>query len=375
MAGWFLMRRLRLILIIGFIAIASSAQSDTSMRVLIRDISSVEGVRENSLVGYGLVVGLNGTGDRRQTIFTTQTLSSVLQRMGVQVSPSVMRVNNVAAVFVTASLPPFARSGTKIDLTVSSLGDAKSIEGGLLLLTSLRGPDGEIYATAQGPVAVGGYAAGGGGNSRQVNHPTVGRVPAGGLVERDAPTDISHNSSLVLLLEDADFTTAQATAEAINADFGIPLAKVLDSRRIEISPRNTLVNNFSALLTRIETLAVTIRPKAKVVVNERTGTVVIGNDVRLGAVSILQGNLEIEIATQFGVSQPAPVSAGETTPVAQPSLKTEESKARKVELGDGATVQDLIGGLQAIGATTRDIISILQALKRAGALQAELEVI
>lgn len=348
--------------------------AENGVRVLIRDIATVEGVRDNALVGYGLVVGLNGTGDRRQTMFTTQTLSSTLQRMGIQVSPTAMRVNNVAGVFVTASLPPFARSGTRLDLTVSSLGDAKSIEGGLLLLTELRGPDGQVYATAQGPVVVGGYAAGGGGNSKQVNHPTVGRIPGGGVVERDAPTVVSQ-SRIHFLLNTDDYTAAESAAVAINTEFKSGVALALDARRIEIRLDQWPAIRVPALLNRIEMLPLTIHPRAKVVVNERTGTVVIGKDVKLGAASILHGGLSIEISTQFGISQPAPFSQGETIPIAQPELQAKESKAKRVELAEGASVEDLIAGLQTIGATTRDIISILQALKSAGALQAELEVI
>lgn len=375
MANWVL-RKLPLVALAALmLLVAQVLQAETDMRVLIRDISTVEGVRSNALVGYGLVVGLNGTGDRRQTIFTTQTLSSVLQRMGVQVAPGAIRVNNVAAVFVTASLPPFARSGTKLDVTVSSVGDAKSIEGGLLVLTALRGPDGEVYATAQGPVAVGGYAAGGGGNSRQVNHPTVGRVPAGGLVEREGPSQSPNLSVLNLLLEEDDFPIAETVAAAINSDLNTAVARVADGRRVELDLTRIPAQNPYALITRIEMLPITIHPKAKVVVNERTGTIVIGSDVKLGSASILHGTLTIEISTQFGVSQPAPMSNGETVPLAQPSLNTEDSKARRIELGAGATVQDLVGGLQMIGATTRDVISILQALKKAGALRAELEVI
>lgn len=350
-------------------------QAESSIRVLIRDISSVEGIRENALVGYGLVVGLNGTGDRRQTMFTTQTLSSVLQRMGVQVSPASMRVNNVAAVFVTASLPAFARSGIPLDITVSSIGDAKSLEGGLLLLTTLRGPDGEVYATAQGPVTTGGYSAGGAGNSKQVNHPTVARIPAGALVERDAPTDLSKLSKLCLLINKDDFSTAQAVASAINAELDSTVAEAVDGRRVEIPLRSVATHTIPELLNRIQMLSVNIRPKAKVVVNERTGTVVIGSEVRLGAASILHGSLHIEISTQFGISQPESLSQGQTAPIAQPTVNADAAHAKQVDLKEGATVQDLVAGLQAIGATTRDIISILQALKVAGALQADLEVI
>jgi flagellar P-ring protein precursor FlgI len=357
------------------LALAGVAAAQTAVKVLVRDIATVEGIRDNALIGYGLVVGLNGTGDRRQTMFTTQTLASVLQRMGVQVAPGAIRVNNVAAVFVTASLPPFARSGTKLDVTVSSVGDAKSIEGGMLLLTSLRGPDGDVYAMAQGPVALGGYSAGGGGNSRQVNHPTVGRVPEGALVERNAPNRIDTSGKLTLLLAEADFPMAEGVAAAINADLGAAVASVTDARRVELAMERVPAQNVPALLTRVEMLPVTIRPRAKVVVNERTGTVVMGKDVKLGAVSILHGTLAIDISTQFGVSQPSSLSGGETMAMAQPSVKSEESKARRIELNEGATVEELVTGLQAIGATTRDIISILQALKAEGALQAQLEIL
>lgn len=359
-----------LILVSGTISWAQD-----SVHVLIRDIASVEGVRENSLIGYGLIAGLNGTGDRRQTLFTTQTLASVLLRMGVQVPATAVRVNNVAAVFVTASLPPFARSGTRVDVTVSSVGDAKSLEGGMLLLTTLRGPDGQVYATAQGPVAVGGFAAGNSGNSKQVNHPTVARIPGGATVERDAPSNVEKAQSQQLILASQDFSVAEEIAAAINSEFHSPVASALDSGRVEILTKTIPAQNLPALLARIETLPVTIHPRAKVVVNERTGTVVIGREVKLGAVSILQGNLSIEISTQMGVSQPLPFSNGETTRVAQPKVKAEESKARRVELREGATVQDLVNGLQAIGASTRDVISILQAIKAEGALRAELEVI
>jgi flagellar P-ring protein FlgI len=368
------MRR-RIIFVLAILSFTPLCSASSGMKVLIRDIASVEGVRDNSLIGYGLVVGLNGTGDRRQTLFTTQTLASVLQRMGVQVPAIAIRVNNVAAVFVTASLPPFARSGTRLDVTVSSVGDAKSVEGGLLLLTSLRGPDGQVYATAQGPVALGGFSAGTTGNSKQLNHPTVGRIPSGGLVERDSPTELANLPHLTLILAEQDFGAAQAVAAAINAELGVAVANAADSRRIELEADRIPEHNVAALLARIEILPVTIQPKPRVVVNERTGTVVIGKDVKLGAVSILQGSLSIEISTEFGVSQPPPFSYGTTAPVAQPNVHAEESEARKIELAEGASVQDLVNGLQRIGATTRDVISILQALRAAGALQAEVEII
>jgi flagellar P-ring protein precursor FlgI len=357
------------------VALMSSAFAQDKVSVLIRDVASVEGVRENLLIGYGLVAGLKNSGDSQQTIFTTQTLASVLLRMGVQVPGPSMRVNNVAAVFVTASLPPFARSGTHVDVSVSSVGDAKSLEGGMLLLTTLRGPDGQVYATAQGPVTIGGFSAGTTGNTKQVNHPTVGRIPAGAIIERDAPNDIDHLPAQHLILASQDYSVAQEIAAAINSELNAPVASVLDGGRVEVATKTVPAQKLPALLARIEMLPVTIHPQAKVVVNERTGTVVIGRDVKLGAVSILQGNLSIEISTQMGVSQPPPFSNGETKRVEQPVVKAEDSRARRVELREGATVDDLVTGLQAIGASSRDVISILQAIKAAGALRAELEVI
>jgi len=342
---------------------------------LIGDIASVEGVRDNPLIGYGMVVGLNGTGDRRQTVFTMQTLASVLQRMGVQIPAGTARVNNVAAVFITANLPPFARPGTRVDVTVSSIGDAKSLEGGLLLLSPLYGADGQVYGAAQGPLTVGGYSAGGAGNTKQVNHPTVGRIPGGGLVERDAALDLRRLPRLSLLLSEPDFSTAENVVAAINREFAGPIASADDSRRIEIDPLGAGASSLPALLARVESLAIEVRRRAKVVVNERTGTVVMGKDVRLGAVSILHGNFSIEIATEYGVSQPEALSRGQTEVIAQPTVKTEEKAARRIELNEGASVEQLVNGLQTIGATARDVIAVLQALKAAGALEADLEVI
>jgi flagellar P-ring protein precursor FlgI len=351
-----------------------AAAEEQPHKVLIRDITTVEGVRDNPVLGYGMIVGLKGTGDRQQTVFTTQTLTNILQRMGVQ-APTSIRVNNVAAVFVTANLPPFAGPGTRLDVTVSSIGDAKSIEGGLLLLTPLYGADGRVYGAAQGAVTVGGYNAGGGGNSKQVNHPTVGRIPGGGLVERETAVDLRTAKRLSLMLSDPDFTTASHIADAINLEFGKPVAAAVDGRKIDIDTAASGNSGIPALLSRVENLAVEVRRRARVVVNERTGTVVMGQDVRLGAVSILHGNFSIEIATTFTVSQPEGLSGGQTAVVPQPSVSAQETAARRIELTEGARVEQLVNGLQTIGATARDVISILQAIKAAGALEAELEVI
>ncbi|HWP83816.1 MAG TPA: flagellar basal body P-ring protein FlgI [Terriglobia bacterium] len=341
----------------------------------VRELATIEGVRNNPLLGYGVIVGLNGTGDRQQTIFSSQTLANVLRRMGVQVPSNALIVKNVAAVFVTATLPPFARPGMQIDVTVSSAGDAKSLEGGYLLLTPLRGADGQVYAAAQGPVTVGGYTAGLRGNSTQVNHPTVGTIPAGAIVEQAAAVDLSRLETLSLLLRDQNFATATAVAQAINEALEADAAAAVDGRRIEVRLPAGAAENVSRLIAQIEDLPVPVHSRAKVVVNERTGTVVMGRDVRLGPVSILHGNLSIEIATVFEVSQPNPFAEGETVVVPQTTVRAQEETARRVQLNEGATVEDLVRGLQAIGATPRDIVAILAAIKAAGALQADFEVI
>ena len=378
------MRRINLrraIVLCGLTAstlIAADAQN-TDHKVLIRDVASVEGIRNNSLIGYGLVVGLKGTGDKQQTYFTMQTLASILQRMGVEIPPSVVQttvqVKNVAAVFVTANLPPFARPGMPLDVMVSSAGDSRSLEGGLLLLTPLYAADGQVYAAAQGPLVVGGYAVGSSANSKQVNHPTVGRIPNGGLIERDSSLDLSKLRHFSLLLSDASFTTVEEVASVINHELASPSATVIDSRRVEIQTPATGSGDLPALLARIENLEIRVRRKAKVVVNERTGTVVLGQEVRLGAVSILHGSFSIEVTTTYSASQPNALAGGQTEVLPETRLKATESPARNVALNEGASVEELVTRLQAIGATARDVVSILQAIKAAGALEAELEII
>jgi flagellar P-ring protein FlgI len=358
---------------------AAAAPEDTDHKVMVRDIASVEGIRDNSLVGYGLVVGLKGTGDKQQTYFTIQTLASILQRMGVEIPPSVLQttvqVKNVAAVFVTATLPPFSRPGMPVDVLVSSSGDARSLEGGTLLLTPLYAADGQIYAAAQGPLVVGGYAAGSGGNSKSVNHPTVGRIPNGGLVERESSIDLTKLQRLSFLLNEASFQTVEEVAAAINQEVAAGAATVVDSRRVELAIPVANNPQLPALIARIENLEVKVQRKAKVVVNERTGTVVLGRDVRLGAVSILHGTFSIEVTTTYSASQPNALSGGKTEVLSDTKVKATESPARNVALSEGASVEELVTRLQAIGATARDVVSILQAIKAAGALEADLEVI
>ena len=350
--------------------------ASTPKHARIKDVATVEGIRDNQLVGYGIVVGLRGTGDSSQTVFPIQTLISTLQRMGVNLpqssATSSLRVQNMAAVFIAATLPPFARPGNKLDVTVSSAGDARSIEGGLLLMTPLYGPDGQIYAQAQGPLVLGGYTVSSNGNSRSLNHPTTGRIPSGGIVERTVPFDLSHMSKISLLLNDPDFRTAELMASSVNKQLGRNVAHSVDSRRIEIAPHPE--EDIPDLLARIEAIEVEVFPRAKVVVNERTGTVVIGGDVRLQPVSILQGGLVVNVISEFQVSQPNAFGQGSTQVVQQTTVQAQDKPANRIELREGATVDELVQSLQQIGATARDIISILQAMKEAQALEAELEV-
>jgi len=371
------MKHLSVFLILLLTSVAGRGE-DAVRKALIRDITSIEGIRENPVIGYGVVVGLRNTGDKQQTVFTIQMLSNILQKMGVQIPPALSTtviVKNVAAVFVTANLPPFASPGTQLDVTVSSAGDAKSLEGGLLLLTPLYGADGQVYAAAQGPLILGGYSEGSAANSKQVNHPTVGRIPGGGRVERDSSLDLRKLEKVSLMLNEPNFSTAEEVAGAIDREFGKEIASVVDSRRVDIDAIASGVASLPALMARAENLTVEVHHRARVVVNERTGTVVMGRDVRLGAVSILHGNLAIEVATQLLVSQPNAFSQGKTEVVPETTVKAEEAPARRIELGEGASVEQLVTGLQKIGATAHDVIAILQAIKAAGALEADLEVI
>jgi flagellar P-ring protein precursor FlgI len=357
------------------LAVLPLSASDADRKVMLRDVTQIEGVRDNQLVGYGLVIGLNRTGDTQQTYFTVQTLANSLLRMGVQITPSSVVVKNVAAVFVSATLPPFARPGTKIDVTVSSVGDAKSLAGGVLLLTGLRAVNGQVYAEAQGALVIGGYSEGTNGSSKSVNHMTVGRIAEGGVVERDAAVDLSRFKTVSLLLQNPDFTEAGDVADVINKEFGKVVATALDSRRIDVDVAASGVPSVPGLIARVQNLSIHFRPPAKVIVNERTGTIVMGGDVRLSPVSVIHGTLTIDIQTTHVVVQPAPMSNGKTETVTETKTAVTDAPAQSIELQEGANVDELIRGLHAIGATSRDVISILQAIKAAGGLQADLEVI
>jgi flagellar P-ring protein precursor FlgI len=345
----------------------------------IKDVATIEGIRDNQLVGYGLVVGLRGTGDSSQTVFPAQTLLSTLERMGITVpqtganSASNMQVKNMAAVFVVATLPPFSTPGYKVDITVSSAGDARSLEGGILLMTPLYGPDGQIYAQAQGPLVLGGYMATGGGNTKLSNHPTTGRVPGGALVERAVPFELKQMRVVSVVLNDADFHTAEQMAASIDKTLGAKRARVIDSRRVEVAPAPD--EEMASLLDKVEGVEVDVYPRARVVVNERTGTVVIGGTVRLQPVSILHGGLSVNVISRTEVSQPNPLSGGTTQVVQQTTVQATDKPVNRIDLKEGATVEDLVQELQRTGAGARDVISILQAMKEAGALEADLEVL
>jgi flagellar P-ring protein precursor FlgI len=356
-------------------AIAPAPKAASLVRI--KELASVEGVRDNQLIGYGIVVGLAGTGDRRQTVFSAQSLSNMLERMGVSVPATQLRVANVAAVMVTAVLPPFAQAGTAIDVTAASVGDASNLQGGLLLLTPLKGPDGQVYAVAQGPVVTGGFVAGKKGASQTVNHPTVGRVANGALVERTAPS-IAPTSVLKLQMHRADFTTAVRIADAVNERFGSngkSVARAENSALVSIQIPLSYSRRPIEFMAEVEALTLEADRAAKVVVNERTGTIVMGKQVRIAPIAILHGNLSVEIRTELMASQPGPMSTGQTTVVPQVAVAAKEEPAKNVVLKDGATVEELVRALTSIGSTSRDIIAILQALSAAGALEAEMEII
>ena len=342
----------------------------------LKDIVDIEGVRDNQLIGYGLVVGLAGTGDKQQTVFTNQSLTNILARMGVSVSPTAILVKNTAAVMVTATLPAFAQPGLHIDITAASTGDAANLRGGILLLTSLRGADGQVYAVAQGPVVTGGFVAGRGGTSQTVNHPTVGRSPNGGTVERPAPS-VAPKGMVHLQLRQSDFTTSARIVDAVNRKFATAdasPARAENSGVVSVAVPPSFASRTMEFMAELENLVLEADHPARVVINERTGTIVLGKDVRVSPVAILHGNLSVEVQTVQTVSQPNPLAAGTTEVVPQTSVAAKEEKARTVVLKQGATVEELVRALSAIGSTPRDIIDILQSLRSAGALEAEVEV-
>ncbi|MBW1666479.1 MAG: flagellar basal body P-ring protein FlgI [Deltaproteobacteria bacterium] len=391
MCGHFRSLLLAAVLVLGMLS------PSMSMGERIKDVVSIEGVRANQLFGYGLVIGLNGTGDKGGTSFTIQALANMLEHMGIHVSPQDLKVTNVAAVMVSASLPPFARVGKKIDVTVSSIGDAKTLQGGTLLLTPLKGVDGKIYALAQGPLSLGGFRAGGAaGGGVTKNHPTVARISAGAIVEKEVPFSLNDKKELTFILDNPDFVTAARVAEAINSKFRQQLAMPLDSGTLRVKVPALFRGNVVNLLAELGDLEVVPDSIAKVVVSEKTGTVVMGENVRVSTVAIAHGNLHIQIKETQNVSQPSSFAprppaggalaaqteggtiiapGGSTVVTPESSVAVEEENRRLLLIPKGNTIGELIKALNAIGVTPRDLIAILQAIKAAGALQAKLEII
>lgn len=359
-----------LVLALGLVAPAGAAR--------IKDITDVEGVRSNQLYGYGIVVGLQGSGDGQQALFTIQSILSMLRRRGVLISvdPRQIRVKNAAAVLVTAQLPPFARSGNRIDVQVSSIGDAKSLRGGTLISTPLIGGDQQVYAVAQGSVSLGGgFAVAAAGASETIGHPTAGTIPDGALVEREVPVELAPDGFLRLSLHEPDITTANRVAQAINVSSATSARAVaIDPKTIELMLAGEGSTDAMTVLNSIELLQVAVDRPARIVVNERTGTVIMGSNVRIAPVAIAHGTLQIEVKTQYGVSQPAPFSGGETVVVPDSTIVASEGRKDALAVLDpGVTLGQLVGALNTLGVTPQDLIAVLEAIQASGALEAELE--
>ena len=371
--------RYALALVAG-IAVLSVAMSVLPASVMaearIKDIAKVQGVRENELFGYGLVVGLAGTGDRAQVTFTIQAVVSMLKKLGITVPAERLTLKNVAAVMVTAKLPAFAKAGSALDVTVSSMGDATNLQGGTLLITPLQAADGQVYAVAQGPVSIGGFnfEAGGTGEKVQKNHPTVGRVPNGAIVEREPSVDFLKARQLMLVLANPDFTTAVRMAQAVEKSLGAD-TRAKDASTVEVRVPDSYQSNPVELIAAVENVSLATDMPAKVVVNERTGTIIIGSQVRISTVAVAHSNLSLQIRSELQVSQPAPFSEGQTTVVPRAEVEAREDKTRVNLVSEGVSIGDVIKALNALAVTPRDMISLLQAIKAAGALQGELEII
>ena len=356
----------------------------------IKDIANIRGVRANQLFGYGLVVGLNRTGDSQQVRFAAQTVASLLARLNVRISPQGLLLRNIATVMVTAELPPFAKNGNRIDVLVSSMGDAKSLSGGTLIATAMRGHDGQIYAMAQGALSVGGYSiSGGGGNSKIKNHPTVARVPSGAIIEREIPFSIKDNDLLKWQLNESDFTTAVRVAQEINYHFGKEIAAAEDSRTVTVRiPENEPTDgeegidqelrqegHVARFIAQVERIPVIPDSVAKIIINERTGTIIINQDVRVDPVAITHGNITVRVQLDNEVIPATPLTSAPAATQTNETLEVEEERVNLALLERGQSLQDLVDGLNQLGASPRDLITILQSIQRAGALRAKLEVL
>ena len=358
------------------VALLVTALAFPAEAMRVRDLGQWAGIRPNQLRGNGLVIGLAGTGDGKRSLHMVQSLVSMLARDGIAVDAKDIRVRNVASVMVTATLPPFARSGAAIDVTVASMGDAKSLQGGILLMCALRDARGAPRAVAQGPVVVGGYTAGASGTTVTKNHPTVGRVPNGAIVEQGAPLDLTKREKLVFQLSHLDFATAKRVAEAMQGSLGAgdERVRVVDGATVEVGVPEPERARVPHLIAQLEALDVEAEMAARVVIHEQTGTLVFGADVRVATVAVSHGNLRVEITTSRDVSQPAALSGGATTVVEQSRVEVQEEDGRLHVIEGGTSLGDLVAALNALGATPRDLLSILEAIKTAGALHAELVV-
>ena len=364
------------LMIVALLLLAPTMSQTLHAASRIKDIVDFEGIRDNQLIGYGLVVGLHGTGDSLGSApFTKQSLQSMLERMGVNITGANLNTKNVAAVMVTANLPPFSVQGSRIDVTISALGDAKSLQGGTLLVTPLMGADGEAYAIAQGSIAIGGFAAEGDAAKVVQGVPTSGRIANGALVERELPFQLASMSTLRLSLRNPDLTTARRVAQSINDLIGQPVAEPLNPGGVRLTLPRDFNGNIVDLITDIEQLNIEPDLPAKIVIDETTGIIVMGQDVRVSTVAIAQGNLTITVSETPQVSQPNPLANGETTTVPRSQVDVTTDAEKKLALLEGSVpLRDLVSGLNALGVGPRDMISILQAIKAAGALQAEIEV-
>ncbi len=363
------------IFMVGAVLIVISRGMAPADAARLKDLARIEGVRSNQLVGYGLVVGLDGTGDSQQALFTVQSVANMLQRFGIQIAPERIKMRNVASVMITADLPPFAAQGSRLDVTISSLGDAKSLQGGTLVQTPLYAANGQVYAVAQGPISVGGFVAGGGGTSVTKNHVTAARIPDGAVVEKSVETKFSDGQGVSILLSTPDFTTANRAADAINEKLGPGSAVAQDAATIRVMKATPTSGDAVSLIADIGSVDVRQDDVAKVIVNEKTGTVVITGSVTIGPVAVTQGTLAVEISTTYNVSQPKAFGKGNTVVVPDKSVKATETQSAFQKLEEGATVDDLVRALNAMKVTPRDVIAIMQAIKQAGALGAELVII
>ncbi|EGO64076.1 flagellar basal body P-ring protein FlgI [Acetonema longum] len=367
------MRKVLCLSLIAMLAVSLTAALAAPVNTRIKDLAKVQGVRSNQLVGYGLVVGLAGTGDSDKAEYTIQSIASMLKSFGITAPMDNLRPKNMAAVMITAELPPFAKPGDTIDIAVSSIGDAKSLQGGTLLQAPLKAANGQVYAVAQGALSIGGFSVSGGGSRTQKNFPTVGSVPSGAIVEQEVPNQIGANGTIALSLRQPDFTTANRIAEAVESRFG-PISQARDPGTVAVTIPNYYQQNVVGFVAALEELYVRPDSVAKVVINERTGTVVMGSHVAVSEVAVAQGSLNVRIVNRPEVSQPAPFSDGETVVTEQQQITVSDKPASFIVLPSTANVGDVVNALNAVGATSRDVIAILQAMKAAGALHAEIQI-